>query len=54
MTVTHSKSLTTRRKRQKNRKTAARLTKEADRQAKQGADGNAKPQKNPAGQQNAG
>ena len=37
MTVTHSKSLSTLRKRQKRRKTLARIAKEAERTAKQSA-----------------
>ena len=37
MTVTHSKGLTTLRKRQKRKKTLARIAKEAERTAKQGA-----------------
>ena len=36
MTVTHSKSLSTLRKRQKRRKTTARLAKEAEKASKQG------------------
>lgn len=37
MTVTHSKSQTTRRKRQKHRKTQARIAKAADKATKHGA-----------------
>ena len=37
MTVTHSKSLTTLRKRQKRKKTLARIEKEAEKTAKKGA-----------------
>ena len=44
MTVTHSKSLTTRRKRQKRQKDLARIAKEAERAKKQGTSaGGAKP-----------
>lgn len=46
MTVTHSKGLTTLRKRQKRKKTMARLAKEAERTSKQSAGTGAKKARN--------
>lgn len=50
MTVTHSKGLTTLRKRQKRKKTLARLAKQAEKAAKQGSKaGTDKPRKDATG-----
>ena len=56
MTVTHSKSLTTLRKRQKRRKTVARIAKQAERTVKQsaGATGANKSRNEPAGEKDNG
>ena len=51
MTVTHSKSLTTLRKRQKRRKTLARIAKAAEKAAKQAA---SKPRNETAGEKGNG